>query len=113
MKFFRNHNDALAALISANISRPPLPCDVRWNSLRNSLVYYKENWSRLFDIITRLKSASKEETEILENLQIRRSIDQMLEIFDFLFQQLSLVQSDHANLSDAWHSFCEISMSIY
>ena len=77
IKYFRNKHAACAQLEANNLSKPPLPCETRWNTLRDSLKYYCSNWASLVRIMEQLEKETNTERRYLENVQVRRIADEL------------------------------------
>eukprot|EP00667_Euglena_gracilis_P018077 EG_transcript_19171 len=49
-KAFRAVHALAAGLKKAGVRRPPLPCATRWNSIRDTLLWYNVRWARVAQI---------------------------------------------------------------
>ena len=112
LKFFRNKHSAKAKLKELNVNTPPLPAETRWNTLRDSLAYYCENWATLVQIIADLQGTNGTERKFLENVQIRSSARDLLAIFDAITAAINRLQSDTATIAEAVESWLELIESI-
>ena len=108
LKFFRNKHSAKAKLKELNVNTPPLPAETRWNTLRDSLAYYCENWATLVQIIADLQGTNGTERKFLENVQIRSSARDLLAIFDAITAAINRLQSDTATIAEAVESWLEL-----
>ena len=101
VKFFRNKHDASASLKAANISRPPVPAETRWNTMSDTLEYYCVNWAVLVELISDLQGTNGVERKFLENIQIRNAACDLRDIFSAVSKALNTLQRDGATIGQA------------
>ena len=108
LKYFRNKHNAAAKLDELNLAKPPLPCETRWNTLRDSLAYYCQNWAVLVQAIADLQGTNGNERKYLENMQIKSAANDLLVIFDVISKALNRVQADSATIADSVDAWLEV-----
>ena len=101
LKYFRNKHAAIAELSSNNLNKPPLPCETRWNTLRDSLQYFCTHWASLVRIIETLESEQNPERRNLESVQLRRAASELFQVFDVIAEALNMLQSDSSTIATA------------
>lgn len=109
IKYFRNHKDPRAKYLKAGGTNLVLPCDVRWNSVRDCLESFVKNYSVLTEVVSTYKHAINDEIYkiIIE--------DNLLGISQFLIRKLNVVgknlaklQSDNCFLSEAFELWTDM-----
>ena len=111
LKYFRNKHAAIVKLQECNMNKPPLPSETRWNTLRDSLKYFCNNWAGLVSILEQLEKETAAERRFLEDLQVRRAATELLEIFDLIAEALNTLQCDKTTISTATESWLKLSES--
>lgn len=114
----RNHQFLLAALKLHQIRKPPLPADTRWNTIRDSLICFKDGWGKFNDLFAYLlptvdSSQMKgflDMRNVIEDLDLKHSVVEVLEFLDPLSIALDIVQSDKTTIADAWYKFKELNL---
>ena len=101
MKAFRNVHALANALGEKGLRKPPLPCETRWCSARDTLEYYDKNWTHLADIATNLLRVGDPHRTILENMQIRRATIDLFTMLDPVGKALNQMQEAGTNLATA------------
>ena len=104
----RNKHKASAELKSRGINKPPLPADTRWNTVRDTLRYYVNNWAKLVEISCEIFDSTCKERRYLESMPIRSAAVDLLVVFDAISQALNTLQSDSANIADALQEWLKL-----
>jgi hypothetical protein len=108
LKYFRNVHSAQSRLKQLHINRPPLPAETRWNTVRDSLLYYDKNWPQLVQIAKDLLPRTSVERRYMENVQITNAASELLQIHDVFAAALNRLQSDTATIADAVETWLDI-----
>lgn len=109
LKYLRNHHACLAALEESRIPRPPLPCETRWNTLQDALLYFKNHWGRLNDVISKFQETTGTERAIASDPVLRNIVNDILSVLEPISRTLDFLQSDNAKISDAWNEIFKLS----
>ena len=112
LKYLRNKHAANAELDARSMNKPPLPCETRWNTLRDSLQYYCNNWANLVSIFEKLEGENSTERRNVENIMLQRAANELLQIFDIISAALNLLQSDTSSISTATECWLQIVIDI-
>ena len=85
---------AESALRQNNVPRLPLPTETRWNSVSETLQFFIEHWSTLVDVVNTITGLSDPIYRIMQDIQLKRTAADLLEIFKPLGKALDELQSD-------------------
>lgn len=80
LKSFRAVHSLSAALVTRNLTRPPLPCPTRWGSITRALSYWNCNWAPLVQVAAANLPPTDITRKVMENVQISRGVAEMLEV---------------------------------
>ena len=118
VRYFRNKHAAVAALENAELTKPPMPTETRWTTLHQTLRYYQQNCGKLQDIVAIIPIKGPKKSNrprvitsiqnILEDATIRRTVESILSILDPICHALNTLQSDSANLAEAYSQFMKL-----
>ena len=107
LKFLRNSHACSAELKEKKINRPPAACETRWNSYIDVLEYFQKNWAQLADVVNNNCRSSEPVFRYMEEISLKRSIEDILEFLEAISQMLDDLQKDTCTLSDSfqlWNS---------
>ena len=99
LKFLRNSHSCTSELQSKNLGRPPIPCETRWNSYVVSLEYFLKNWAQIADVINSTTKSSDAVYKYMEDISLKRAVEDILEFLKNIGVMLDTLQSDQCTLS--------------
>ena len=88
------HDAGSAPLRQNNVPRPPLPTETHWNSVCDTLQFFVEHWSNLVVVGNTITGPSDQIYRSMEDIQLKWTAADLLEIFKPLGKALDEVQSD-------------------
>ena len=112
VKHLRNHHAESALLRQHELPRPPLPVETRWNSLTDTLKYFVDHWSTLVVVINTIMKPTDPIYRSMEDVQLKRTASELLEIFNPLSTSLDTAQSDSSTLSECLELWFNLRMKV-
>ena len=105
-KFFRNHHSPAAKLKKLGGRIPQLPNETRWLSQRDFFETFLFNYKFYIEIHEKHPTLfTPTEDAILNDRQIKRAADHLLEQLNEVAKALNIMQSDHSSLADAMEAW--------
>ena len=103
----------LKVLCYDNMNCPvPLPVETRWNSLTDTLKYFVDHWSTLVVVINTIMKPTDPIYRSMEDVQLKRTASELLEIFNPLSTSLDTAQSDSSTLSECLELWFNLRMKV-
>lgn len=97
LKSFRNVHALAASLKGANLGHPPLPCETRWTSLRDSLEYFCKNWAKLVELGDEYGDADLRKS--VSDTNTRENAHTLLSRIDPVVHALNRMQKDEVTIA--------------
>ena len=89
-----------------NLPRSPIPSEVRWNSLHDTLSYFCTLWSSIVVILNETLKPGDKIYRDMEDVDLKMVASELLQIFQPISIALDRLQSDSAVMGDVfdiWH----------
>lgn len=102
VKYFRNHHRPKSWYINAGGSSLILPQEVRWNTMCGCLEAFLKNWVIIYQVCEDHSDEIDENVRSkVINIQIKKSVEEVLKIFRPIAIALDKVQSNSCKIGDA------------
>ena len=102
IKHLRLHHCESALLRQKNVPRPPLPTETRWISVSDTLQFFVEHWSNLVVVVITITGPSDPIYRTMEDIQLKCTAADLLEIFKPLGEAFEEVQSDTCSIGECY-----------
>lgn len=106
-KYFRNHHAPGAWLRErADVVKPQLPCETRWNSQLKCLQSFLTNHAVYLSIVNEhADDIDRQVTDIIRNFNLYKQVKDLVKQLDPISVALDHLQKDTANIADATHEW--------
>ena len=94
----KTSHSCTSELQSKNLGRPPIPCETRWNSYVVSLEYFLKNWAQIADVINSTTKSSDAVFKYMEDISLKRAVEDILEFLKNIGVMLDTLQSDQFSM---------------
>ena len=112
VKQLQNNYACSAAAKQRKTPRTPLPTEVRWNSLKETLKYFVHHWSDIADVInTNLKPGDRV-YRFMEELSFKRSATDQLTVLNPASADLNQFQADNCLPGDVFEIWRDLRANI-
>lgn len=103
IKYFENHHEPKAKYKAAGGTRLSLPIDVRWNTYRDCVKSFVDNYMVLNGLAVKYRTAfDVNVVKILTEKNLLADCKYFLEKVDVIAKSLSVLQQDRCTLSECW-----------
>ena len=101
VKYLRNTHAAIAKLNEKQMTKPPIPAETRWSSQQATIKYFVENWVNIVAIVTELLPKNDKIYRYVEEIQLKRSAVDLLDVLNPITEALNLLQGEKTTISEA------------
>ena len=102
LKWVRNTHACSADLVENNMTRPPLPCETRWNSNIDTIEYFQKNWLMLAEIANKHLKNTDMVFRHMEEVSLKRSAEDILQFMKSVGVTLDNLQKNSCTLSETF-----------